>query len=375
MRRELGFGMMRLPLTEQGKPAAVDVEKTKEMVDGFLRAGFTYFDTAFPYHEGRSETTVREVLTERYPRDAYQLATKLPIFELETEEGMKDVFERQFERCGVDVFDRYLIHNVNGDTLRTADRLGVWDYVLRQKDEGRLKSVGFSFHDDADLLDRLLKDHPEMEFVQLQINYLDWEDAAIQSRRCYEVARNHGKDIIVMEPVHGGSLASLPQDAAERVGASTPAEQAALALRFASSLDGVVMTLSGMSSPEQMQQNLDLFADVQPLSDEEKAALPEVVSILRRDIKVPCTACDYCSACPQHIPIPRYFALLNNYKVNDSGFSPQQMYYTNAVQQGLGRAEDCIECRLCEEHCPQHIHIVDKMKDVSAAFDHRGEAG
>ncbi|MBD5559500.1 MAG: Fe-S oxidoreductase [Clostridia bacterium] len=375
MRRELGFGMMRLPLTEPGNSASVDIETTRKMVDRFLEAGFTYFDTAFPYHEGRSETAVRETLTERYPREAYQLATKLPTFSLENADGMRSIFDKQFEKCGVDYFDRYLIHNINGETVHTADRLDVWDFVLREKENGRLKSVGFSFHDDADLLDRILKDHPEMEFVQLQINYLNWEDAAIQSRRCYETARRHGKDIIIMEPVHGGALAALPEEAAERAGAQGPAEQAALALRFAAALDGVIMTLSGMSTPEQLDANLALFTDMEPLSAEEEAALPEVVEILRRDIRVPCTGCNYCSACPQHIPISRYFALLNNYKGKSGQFSPQQMYYNNAVKQGYGRAEDCIECRLCEEHCPQHIHVADKMKEVSKTFDHDQAAG
>lgn len=373
MRRELGFGMMRLPLKDAEQPASVDVEKTKQMVDDFISAGFTYFDTAFPYHEGRSETVIREALTSRYPREAYQLATKLPIFSLESEQAMRDVFEKQFARCGVETFDRYLIHNVNGDTIRTADRLDVWDYVLRQKEDGRLKSVGFSMHDDADLLDRILRDHPEMEFVQLQINYLDWDDAAVQSRRCYDVVRSHGKDIIIMEPVRGGALASLPKEAANLVGAVSPAEQAALALRFAASLDGVVMTLSGMHSPEQMQQNIELFRDMPPLTEDEKKALPKVVEILRRDIKVPCTACGYCSGCPQNIPIPRYFALYNDYK-GKPGFSSQQMYYTNAVEQGYGRAQDCIECGQCEEHCPQHIAIIEQMRNVSDTFDRSTQA-
>lgn len=375
MRRELGFGMMRLPLTDPDNAALIDMPAVEKMVDRFLGAGFTYFDTAFPYHQGRSETAVRETLTQRYPREAYQLATKLPTFELETEEGMKRIFDEQFAKCGVDYFDRYLIHNINGETLETADRLDVWDFVARQKEQGRLKSIGFSFHDDADLLDKVLRDHPEMEFVQLQINYLDWDDAAVQSRRCYETARQHGKDIIVMEPVRGGALSALPAEAADLAGAQEAAEQAALALRYAASLDGVAVTLSGMSTPEQLEANIALFADLEPLSDKEQAALPEIVRLLRRGIRVPCTGCDYCSACPQHIPISRYFALLNNFKGQPGQFSSQQMYYTNAVKQGYGRAGDCIACRLCEESCPQHIPVVEKMREVAETFDQEEQTG
>lgn len=367
MKKPLGFGMMRLPLSDPENKALIDVEQTKQMVDAFLAADFTYFDTAFPYHEGRSERVLKEVLTDRHPRESFEVATKLPIFSLTTKENMAQVFEEQFERCGVDYFDRYLVHNVNGDTLRTADRIGVWDFVAQQKKSGRLKSIGFSFHDDADLLEKILQDHPEMEFVQLQINYLDWDDAAVQSRRCYETARAHNLPIIIMEPVRGGALANLPEPFAEKIGDS--AAQAALALRYAANLDGVIMTLSGMSTLPQMQENLQLFTDMQPLTDEEKALLPQIVTALREGIRVPCTACDYCSGCPQHIPISRYFSLLNNYKVNDSGFSSEQMYYENAVAQGFGRAGDCIECHQCEQECPQHIPIAEKMNEVAKTFD------
>lgn len=370
MKRPLGFGMMRLPLTDPENKARINVDATKQMVDTFLEAGFTYFDTAFPYHDGRSETVLREVLTDRCPRESFEVATKLPIFNLTTEEEMKRVFEEQFRRCGVEYFDRYLVHNVNGDTLRAADHIGVWDFVAVQKKAGRLKSVGFSFHDDADLLEKFLCDHPEMEFVQLQINYLDWDDAAVQSRRCYETARAHGLPVIVMEPVRGGTLADLPEEFASQIGSSS--DQAALALRYAAELDGVVMTLSGMSTPQQLADNVRLFNHMEPLTDGEKAMLPEIVKALRAGIRVPCTACDYCSGCPQNIPIPRYFSLFNDYKVNDSGFSSQQMYYENAVAQGFGRADDCIACHQCEQECPQHIHIVEKMADVSKTFDKEG---
>lgn len=372
MDKRLGFGLMRLPLSDPEKPAAINLEEVKKMVDVFLEAGGTYFDTAFMYHDGRSQEAVGSCLSSRYPRDAFELATKLPIGFFETREDMLRIFDEQFEKCGVDVFDRYLVHNVNAKTYPDAEKLGAFEWLAAQKKAGRIRSLGFSFHDQAPLLDKVLTEHPDMEFVQLQVNYLDWDDPAIQARACVETAHRHGKDILVMEPVRGGLLAN-PGPAAERIlkEADSAASPVEWAFRFAASVPGVVQILSGMTTMEQLRDNLRIFASLRPVTDPEKEVLKQAVQAIRRDVAVPCTACNYCEGCPVNIPIPKYFTLYNDFKENESGFSSQRMYYENTVEQGFGRASDCIRCRRCEQHCPQHIEIADRMADVAARFETR----
>lgn len=327
--RKLGFGCMRLPLAEAGNFKAVDIAEVERMVDTFLERGFTYFDTAYMYHDFHSECVVREALVERHPRSSFTLATKLPTMFLKSEGDQERIFAEQLSKCGVDYFDYYLLHNLNTANYRTVERFDSFAFAARMKAEGRIRHVGFSFHDSAELLDEILAAHPETEFVQLQINYLDWDNPSIQSHRCYDVARRHGKPIVVMEPVKGGSLATVPP-AAERLFRTVHPDlsPASWAIRYAASLDGVITVLSGMSSMAQLLDNTDYMHDFRPLDDADRQS----VNLL---------------------------------------FSIQQTYYDNLAQTH-GRASECIGCRKCERSCPQHLPIVDDLKRVAATFETAG---
>ncbi len=362
---------MRLPLTDPEDFAKVDMAQVEKMVDTFLEHGFTYFDTAYMYHEFQSEKIVRAALVERHDRSAFTLATKLPTMFLKTEGDQERIFTEQLEKCGVDYFDYYLLHNLNVANYRKVCRFDSFAFAARMKAEGKIRHVGFSFHDSAELLDEILTAHPETEFVQLQINYMDWENESIQSRRCYETARRHGKPVVVMEPVKGGTLARLPEEAEQRFRAVRPElSPASWAIRYAAGLDGVMMVLSGMSSMEQLRDNISYMQHFEPLNAEERAAVEDAVGIINRSMAVPCTACRYCvDGCPKQIAIPEYFALYNNAEQSlNKGFSVQTVYYANLAQTH-GRASDCIGCRKCEKSCPQHLPIVEHLRQVAARFD------
>lgn len=371
MAKKLGFGCMRLPLTEAGNFAAVDTAAVEGMVDDFLAAGFTYFDTAYMYHDFRSECVVREALVKRHDRDAFTLASKLPTMFLKTEEDQERIFGEQLEKCGVAYFDYYLLHNLNVMNYRIAERLDSFGFIARKKAEGRIRRIGFSFHNSAALLDEILTAHPETEFVQLQINYLDWDNESIQSRKCYETARRHGKPVVVMEPVKGGALAQVPPEAELLFRSVRPdLSPASWAIRYAASLDGVAMVLSGMSSPRQMADNISYMREFQPLTPDEHDAIARAVQIINRSIAIPCTACRYCVAgCPRRIAIPEYFALYNADRQSlNNGFSVQGVYYANLTQHH-GKASDCIGCRKCEKSCPQHLGIVEGLRKVAETFE------
>ena len=288
---KLGFGLMRLPMLGE----KVDIEQTKTMVDHFLAAGFNYFDTAYGYLGGKSEAAAKVALVDRYPRDKFYLATKLPAFAANNAEEARQMFYTSLERTGAGYFDFYLLHNLGDNRTEKYEEYGIWDFVKEQKEKGLIRHIGFSMHDKADALDKVLTQHPEAEFVQLQINYADWESDSVQSRKCYEVARKHGKSVIIMEPVKGGSLANLPDSVADVFHqADADASMSSWALRFAASLDGLVTVLSGMSNLEQMDDNLKTMKDMKPLTDADRAVIDRARQAMEAIPHVPCTGCQYC---------------------------------------------------------------------------------
>ena len=369
--KKLGFGLMRLPLTDPDVPTSIDIEHTKRMVDSFIEQGFTYFDTAWMYCGHNSENATKEALVDRYPRDAFTLADKLHAGFIKTEEDRDLVFNEQRRKTGVEFFDYYLIHDVNIKHYEIYKKLNCFDWLREKKRQGLVKQMGFSFHDTAEVLDRVLTEQPDMDFVQLQINYLDWDSEGVQSRKCYEVARRHGLPVVVMEPVKGGTLAKLPEAAEAMMRAAHPDWSVpSWAIRFAASLDGVMTVLSGMSNMEQLMDNTAYMADFEPLGREELALIARVVDMLNGSSAIPCTGCAYCvEGCPQKIAIPQYFSLYNNdLKEVSGGWTPQFAYYENLTDT-FGKASDCIGCGRCESACPQHLPIIEHLRTVAAHFE------
>lgn len=367
--KKLGFGTMRLPLVNPEDKADIDIRQVCRMVDLFLERGFTYFDTAYMYHLYASETAVRKALGERHPRESFVLADKLPLSHLKEKEDMARIFDEQLVKCGVEYFDYYLLHNVFQASYETAKRLDAFGFAREKLEEGKIRHLGFSYHADAELLEEILKAHPEVEFVQLQLNYLDWESPYIQSRRCYEVCRRYGKDVIVMEPVKGGTLADVPEAAKALFKERRPEmSPASWAVRFAAGKEGVIMVLSGMSDEAQLLDNTSYMQDFKPLDETEEQVIRQVTDILNSSIAVGCTGCRYCvEGCPKQIAIPEYFSLYNQYR-QFGDKSNAKGYYPNYTARH-GAAADCIGCKKCENICPQHLPIAALMKDVSAVFD------
>ena len=362
---KLGFGLMRLPM-QDGK---IDIEQVKEMVDRFMDAGFRYFDTAYGYNDGESERAAKAALIDRYPRESFFFATKLPAWTARTKEDAQQMFYTSLERTGAGYFDFYLLHNIGKGRLESFDNFEIWDFLAARKAEGLIRHLGFSAHCTPEMLNEVLTKHPDMEFVQLQINYADWESDGVQARRCYEVARAHGKPVIIMEPVKGGMLASLPEEAAAPLLEARPdMSLASWGIRFAASLDGLVTVLSGMSNLEQLDNNLSFMRDFTPLSDGERAALAKTQAYLASLPQVPCTGCHYCTkGCPQNISIPDIFTAYNQWKVYQA-LTAAKRFYGFMTRNG-GKASDCIACGQCESVCPQSISIIEELKNVAAALE------
>ncbi|MBP5280075.1 MAG: aldo/keto reductase [Erysipelotrichaceae bacterium] len=367
--KKLGFGTMRLPLLDPNDTTAIDLEQFKKMADIFLEKGFTYFDTAYPYHKETSELAFREAVVKRHPRESFTIADKMPVYKVKKTEDYYTIFNEQLEKCGVEYFDYYLLHNLGKDGYPATQEYGGFEFIRKMKEEGKIRNIGFSFHDNAETLDQILSDHPEVDFLQLQINYLDWDSLVAQSGKCYEVASKHGKKIVVMEPVKGGTLARLPEQAMKKFREFYKDESvspASLAIRYVASLDNVMMVLSGMSDLAQLEDNTSYMQDFKPLSDEERKLIDEITAILKSTIKVPCTSCQYClEVCPMNINMPGYFGLLNLYAVTGQKTG---MYY-NRYSLNHGKASDCLKCGLCEGNCPQHIEIRKFLEEFKELYE------
>lgn len=364
--KKLGFGAMRLPgATEKN----IDYDLTSKMIDLYLERGFNYFDTAHVY--AGSEDALRRCLTSRHPRDSYILVDKLPAWNAKSREDYEALFNTSLERCGVDYFDILLMHNMGSPTYPKAKAAGGFELIAEKKAQGKAKYIGFSFHDSAEYLDMILTEHPEVDVVQLQINYSDWDSASVQSRECYNVALKHGKPVIVMEPVKGGGLVKLPQHALDVFKElDATASPASFAIRYAASLENVAMVLSGMSDLAQVEDNTTFMSEFKRLSVGEYAAVEKVCNILKESQEIPCTNCQYCvEGCPADIPIPRVFSVYNAFKQHGPVNFPTMMFERATL--GHGKPSDCIGCGECEEHCPQHLPIRKHLETVGERFDGR----
>lgn len=365
IKKNFGFGCMRLPMRPDGE---VDVEQTKKMVDMFIAGGFNYFDTAHGYLGKRSEAAVKAALTSRYPRESYILTDKLTGHFFDSEDGIRPLLDKQLEICGVDYFDFYLMHAQNRDVYAKFKRCRAYETAFELKKEGKVRHVGLSFHDTADVLDTILTEYPDIEVVQIQFNYLDYDDPAIESRKCYEVCIKHDKPIIIMEPVKGGNLINLP-DKAKALVDEAGVSPANLAVRFAASPKNVFMVLSGMSNVDQVRENIGFMSDFKPLTEREYEIARLVAQIIRGQNLIPCTACRYCTdGCPMKISIPDLFACYNIKQQFPNNWNARY-YYDKVYTAHGGKASDCVDCGQCEAACPQHLEIRDLLKKVAETFE------
>lgn len=364
IKKNFGFGCMRLPMNGQ----EANYEEVSAMVDLFLENGFNYFDTAHGYLGGASEIALRECLTKRYPREQYILTDKLTNSYFNKKEDIRPFFDSQLEACGVEYFDYYLMHAQSKEHFSKFKKCEAYEVALELKEEGKIKHFGISFHDTAEVLEEILLEYPQIEVVQIQFNYVDYDDPAVQSRECYEVCRKYGKPIIVMEPTKGGNLVNLPEDAKKVLDDLKGGSTASYAIRYAAGFDGIMMVLSGMSNMEQMEDNISYMKDFQPLNSKEIQAIHTVCDLFKSKNLIPCTACRYCvDGCPKRISIPDLFACLNAKKAFNNWNT--DYYYHNVYTVHNGKASDCIQCGKCEQACPQHLEIRDLLKDVKEEFE------
>ena len=363
VKKNFGFGCMRLKMTKD----KVDMKEFNKMVDYFIDNGFNYFDTAHVYLNGQSELALKEGLVKRYPRDKYLIADKLSSSNFEKEEDLESLFQNQLECVGVDYFDFYLMHAQDRNKYEKYTKTHAYEFGLKKKQEGRIKHLGISFHDSADILEKILKDHPEIEFVQIQFNYADFDNPVVQSKKCYDVCVKYNKPVIVMEPVRGGDLVNLPKSADKIFKELKGGSNASYAIRFAASYENVFMVLSGMSNFEQMKDNLSYMKEFVPINEKERNAIAKVVAIYNNLDIIQCTSCRYCvSGCPKNIPIPDIFTCLNAKIAFNERSAP---YYYDNHTKDKGKAKDCIKCGKCEQICPQKIQIRHYLEVASKNFD------
>lgn len=364
VKKNFGFGCMRLPMNGD----AVDYSEFNKMIDAYIDAGFNYFDTAHGYLQGKSEIALHDCLVARYPRDKYVLTDKLTDFFFKTEQEVRPFFESQLKICGVDYFDFYLMHAQSSEKFEFFKKCRAYEQALEFKKEGKIKHFGISFHDTAEVLDRILTEYPQIEVVQIQLNYVDFDDPAVQSRKCLEVCNRHNKPVIVMEPVKGGNLVNLPEQAKMYFDELGEASPASYAIRFAASCKGVFMTLSGMSNLAQMTDNLSYMTDFKPLSERELRAVSDVCAVFKGMNTIPCTACRYCiDGCPKKISIPDLFACMNTKNIYHDWNA--NYYYEQVHTKNGGKASECIKCGKCEKACPQHLKIRDLLEQVAKEFE------
>lgn len=366
---KLGFGLMRLPETD----GRIDIDKVAQMADAYMASGFNYFDTAYVYHGGNSEKVVKEAIVKRFPRESFTIATKLPAWFLHSPEDRDKVFQEQLDRCGVDYFDFYLLHSLeDGNNYDTYEKYDCFNWGIKKRDEGRIRHFGFSFHGTPELLVQVLDKHPEIEFVQIQLNYADWDNKIVHSGELYEILRDRNIPMIIMEPAKGGKLACLDDECAEILKAIRPDKSlASWAFRYVGSLPGIATILSGMSTPEQMEDNINTFKDFEPLSEEELAAIDKVKEIMNRVELAGCTSCKYCvEGCPMGISIPDVISAVNTKRKFPGDMRPQFFY--NGLVDRYSHASDCIACGQCEGVCPQHLPIISLMQEAVEKFESEG---
>lgn len=362
---KLGFGMMRLPVSD----GQIDHEQVCRMVDLYMDAGLTYFDTAYPYHGGESEKEVKKAIVDRYPRDSFTIATKLPAWKIENKDDRDRIFNEQLEKTGAGYFDFYLLHSITRENYHIYDENDCFNWGFAKRDEGLIKHFGFSFHADPELLIEILDKYPGIEFVQIQLNYFDWDSDTIYSGKLYDILHERNIPIVVMEPIKGGSLASLRPELETKLKEVDPdASIASWALRYVGSLDGVMTLLSGMSLYEQMEDNVKTFTDFKPLNETERKVLDEVVKEMKQAPQIGCTACSYCTeGCPMHIAIPKIFKVINN--INMYGDNEKYRKAYEALLAENGKASDCIQCGQCEGACPQHLSIIKLLQNAAQLLD------
>ena len=365
-----GMGLMRLPLSDENDLTSIDQEQVNQMVDEYIEKGYNYFDTAYPYHEGLSEVALRKAVIERYPREDVIIADKLPMFSIEKREQLEPIFNEQLERCGVDYFDYYMLHNVSTWTRKAVENTDAFQFIVDKKREGKIKHIGISLHDKSKFLKKILDEHPEIEFVQLQVNYLDWDSDSIEARKCCNLVKEYGKELIIMEPIKGGMLVNIPSSVDSLFKRYNPdISPVEWAFKFCAGLDPMVI-LSGVSSIEQMRDNLNIFENIKPLTLDESYMIGEASILINNDVVIPCTDCNYCiPACEHNIPIPKYIRLYNDSKREGVDAANAPIYYTTlSMGEEFGSAADCDACGECTKLCPQNIKIAKWLEKINEEF-------